>query len=127
MKTGLVIYAIALQPMVDFYTQVFGFNTHTSDDSDAVLYSDELELVLLQAPVEIANSVTLTNPPQPRESTPIKPVFFIDESTSKIRDKIHLAGGHFNPKTKEWTFQGRTVCDGWDLEGNIFQVRSSNK
>ena len=125
MQFGLVIYAIALPPMIDFYVNVLGFRVRESDDKSAALMADECELVLLQAPADIANSVNVTCPPQARTATPIKPVFFIHENLADLRARVHQWVGHFNDVTQEWTYHGDTVCDGWDLEGNIFQVRCS--
>ncbi|MEL6402550.1 MAG: VOC family protein [Cyanobacteria bacterium J06626_4] len=125
MKFGLMIYAIALQPMIDFYVNVLGFRVRESDDESAALMADECELVLLQAPTDIANSVHVTCPPQAREATPIKPVFFIHENLAELRARVHQWSGHFNDVTQEWAYHGDTVCDGWDLEGNIFQGRCS--
>ena len=80
-------------------------------------------MVLLQAPEEFIEAVEIQQPPKARASTPIKPVFFVDREFSEYREKITLNGGCFNPEEKQWEFNGHTVCDGWDIEGNVFQLR----
>ena len=34
-------------------------------------------------------------------------------------------GGQIGPKQKQWTARGFTACDGFDPEGNVFQVRET--
>ena len=33
-------------------------------------------------------------------------------------------GGELNANEKEWEFDKHRVCDGYDPEGNIFQIRA---
>lgn len=123
MRSGLVIYAIYLQPMIEFYVKVFGFVVRESEDSHAIIVSNGFELVLVQAPEAISNSVEILKPPEARELIPIKPVFFIDKEISEFREKVKLNGGYFNSEKQEWKFNDNTACDGWDVEGNVFQIR----
>ncbi len=83
-----------------------------------------LELVLLQAPEEIVEKVAIETPPIVRAATPIKPVFYSARSIAEIRANVESAGGLFNDQSDEWVFHGNHVCDGVDVEGNVFQVRS---
>lgn len=110
--------------MVEFYVKVFGFVIRESDNSHTALVSNEFELVLLQASEEYTDSVEIQKPQKARELTAIKPVFFVDRNMSEYRKKVVSNGGFFNLNKNGWGFNDHTVCDGWDIEGNIFQVRS---
>ena len=124
MHSGLVIYAIDLSTMVEFYTNVFQLSVRESDADYTALVSGDFELVLLQAPEVVTQQVTISKPPIARRATPIKPVFYLDQSLSDVRQITIDQGGQFNDAEAEWQFNGHTVCDGTDIEGNIFQVRT---
>ncbi|NEQ46652.1 MAG: hypothetical protein F6K00_25135 [Leptolyngbya sp. SIOISBB] len=122
MKSGLVIYASDRQPLVNFYVHVFELVVRESEEDYTALISGDFELVVIQAPAAYMNSVTIENPPQARESTPIKPVFFTTEPLADLRARIQSMGGQCNLPEQEWSFNDHVVCDGWDVEGNIFQM-----
>ena len=125
----VIIYAISLQRLSGFYQEALGM---ALDDHDAdyhrLLSSDSdypaAELVRLQTPAQIVASVTIETPPVVRASTPIKPVFHLADSIAQIRARVEASGGLFSPAGDEWDFRDDRVCDGVDLEGNVFQVRS---
>jgi predicted enzyme related to lactoylglutathione lyase len=120
MKLGITIYALNKQILTDFYQQAFDFDLLDHDSTYSRLLKDSTELIILQSPEEFqaATSETL----KPRETTPIKPTFFIDQNISDFRDKVSQLNGSVY-KEKPWQFHGYKVCDGHDPEGNIFQVR----
>ncbi len=118
MKTGLVIYARSVSILTRFYTHVFGLEVTEQDDRYARLVKGEFELVLL----ETQQSQQQTNELTPREHTPLKPTFFVSTPLEVLAEKVEEQGGSvFEPK--DWQFGGRQVCDGYDSEGNIFQLR----
>ena len=122
MRTGLAIYSFDLDKLVSFYKDVFGFSLIETEPDFALLAHGEFELVILETDI----SRSLNNQsyyPTPRESTPIKPTFFIDDYLQNIAKKVIANGGGMR-EPKDWTFGGKLVCDGWDCEGNIFQLRA---
>ncbi|MEM6822307.1 MAG: hypothetical protein AAF558_10250 [Verrucomicrobiota bacterium] len=121
MKTGLVIYAGQLNRLADFYTAAFDLAVVEHSDESIVLRHGTFELVIL----ETTASSTLehsSGPARPRESTPIKPAYFLDGDFETIREQVITGGGSLSAP-KSWKFNGNLVCDGWDPEGNIFQLR----
>ena len=122
MKTGLVIYASSIERLISFYTHVFELEIIESDNTYALLVGDEFELVLLETEI----SKNFTNSNEPRENTALKPTFFVESPLTLIREKIEEKGGFVYPP-KSWEFGGRQVCDAYDCEGNIFQLRISQK
>lgn len=124
MKTGLVIYALDLVPMTTFYQTVFDLNIVNQGETYTALSSGEFELVILQTPDDLLDKYPPTaNPPAWRESNTIKPVFYSSLPIDAIRTKTTLLGGNFNQPEQEWQYHHHRVCDGTDIEGNIFQVR----
>lgn len=122
--SGVVIYAKAYKKLADFYSAMLPLKVVEQDDEFVLMESDSIELVILQVPTSMIETITISNPPDPRENIAIKPVFFIDNIQS-ARKCAHDYGGVVNHSDKEWMFRGYRVCDGYDPEGNIFQLRAS--
>lgn len=121
MRTGLVIYSSDLDKLVSFYQEVFGFSVTEREEGFALLGCGEFELVILETNVSRSQEHQRVAP-TPRESTPIKPTFFFDDDLDTIARKVTANGGGMR-EPKDWTFGGKRVCDGWDCEGNVFQLR----
>ncbi|MEM1425211.1 MAG: VOC family protein [Cyanobacteria bacterium P01_H01_bin.130] len=118
MKTGLVLYASSISNLLDFYTHVFGFEIMERESTYSLLTEGEFELVLLETEISKGSKISY----EPREATPFKPTFFIESPLEFISKKIKDKGGSvYSPKN--WEFGGRQVCDAYDCEGNIFQMR----
>ena len=124
MKTGLVIYVADLSRMSDFYEKVFGLKLREVDNKYISLGDEQFELVILKSTVSEKLKKSNSGTVQIRELTPIKPVFIVDNSIGEIRKIVKSFGGGLKSSETEWEFNNFCVCDGWDPEGNIFQVRS---
>lgn len=118
MKAGLVIYASSLNRLTEFYSHVFAFEVIENDSTYSLLTNNEFELVLLETEASTKTGISF----KPRETTPLKPVFFVQQPLPEISESISRNGGHVYPP-KAWEFGGRQVCDAHDCEGNIFQLR----
>jgi len=88
----------------------------------AVLGRPPSQLVIVRIPPAIADTIRTARPPVPREDTPIKLVFAVDD-IARARARASDLGGAVKPAEREWQFDGATVCDGHDPEGNVFQLR----
>ena len=110
--------------MSDFYIKLFDLRIRESNNKYTVLENNKIELVLLITDISAKTRSNLQPAFRIRESTPIKPVFIVDEPIEKVRSTIKSLGGGFKSSDTEWKFNGHFVCDGWDPKGNIFQVRS---
>lgn len=121
MQTGLAIYANQLERLLEFYQTVVPFELMERDADYALLKHGDFELVLLET--EVSKDFKSVEPSSsPREQVALKPTFFVDSDLESLAKKIHALGGGLR-EPKDWTFGGRQVCDGWDSEGNIFQLR----
>lgn len=121
---GEVLYAKDAQRVVTFYRDVTGLNVARTAADHVVLKSPAFQLVVLEASHPLAETIAIADPPHRRENTSIKLVFFA-ESIADARKTAGLLGGGLNAAEHEWKFEGSTVCDGYDLEGNSFQLRES--
>jgi predicted enzyme related to lactoylglutathione lyase len=123
-SAGAVLYAADAARISAFYSALIGFQILHADDEYVLLRSDTYELVVLTTRESRAAGATLTQPPQPRTGTAIKPVFFVPDLSS-ARALAGQLGGGLDAATDEWRFGGCIVCDGFDPEGNVFQLRQS--
>jgi predicted enzyme related to lactoylglutathione lyase len=124
-QAGAVLYARDFRRLAEFYRRVAGLQGREAADDFICLESDAFQLVILQIPAHIAETITIETPPRRRESTPIKLVLFV-ASVEAGRSAARENGGELNPPEREWSFQGHKVCDGVDPEGNVFQLRQQS-
>jgi catechol 2,3-dioxygenase-like lactoylglutathione lyase family enzyme len=120
-----VVYAKDLDRMVGFYVAL-GFSVDESARGDyAVLIGGaESELSILQIPERFASQIELSDPPQARESTPIKLVFLVPSIDATLA-AASLLGGRVKEGSKRWQFRGYAVQDAVDPEGNVYQLREA--
>jgi catechol 2,3-dioxygenase-like lactoylglutathione lyase family enzyme len=122
-RVGAVIYAKDMDRVAAFYSAVLGLQPADRDEKHVVLESRGFQLVILRIPRKIASTIEVAVPPVRRSDAAIKPVFFVP-SIVAARTSAASCGGALNPADKEWSFDGFTVCDGLDPEGNVIQFRA---
>jgi predicted enzyme related to lactoylglutathione lyase len=121
---GAVLYAKDLDRLVEFYSSVAGIEPQSIEKGFAILGSKPSQFVILRIPKRIADTIDIATPPEPREDTPLKLVFGV-EDIARARERAAELGGALNAVEREWEFEGAKVCDGHDPEGNVFQLRQA--
>lgn len=126
-RAGALIYAKDLEHLSSFYQQVMLMdkihgNTDNEDAEYHVLESPDIQLVIHAIPAQLAATITLTSPPEPRENTPLKLFFTVPSLSGAASTAQRLGGQLLEP---EWLGSGFRVRNGYDPEGNIFQLRES--
>ena len=116
------LYAKSAQALAGFYAQVLALPRVDEGDSFVLLASGELELAVVQAPAVLADAIVITQPPQVREETPIKLSFLVPDIEA-LRPVIQRLGGRLKAPEAAWSWRGARQLDGWDPEGNVFQLR----
>lgn len=124
LQQGLVVFAKNKKRVSAFYQQTLGLEVEESDTSHNLLRGHGYEVVVHDIPRKYASSITITNPPAPREETPFKPTFLV-ASLAEVRQAVEATGGYLKPDTGAWRFRGLVVLDGWDPEGNIVQFKQA--
>jgi Glyoxalase-like domain len=123
-KPSAVVFAKDIAKLARFYMEIAEMTEVYKDKDHVVLDEEGFQLVIHCIPKKIAAQIHIAEPPEVREDTPIKfclPVSAIDVA----RKKANELGGKVGPKSKEWEARGFRACDGFDPEGNVFQVRES--
>ena len=123
-RSGAVLFAKDVGRLADFYASVLELSVVERGDYWVVLESSGFQLVVHGIPPDIASTIDIAVPPLRRASAAVKPVFFV-RSLATVRAKAASRGGVMNSTDQEWSFQGTTVCDGVDPEGNVIQFREA--
>ena len=120
---ALVIFAVNVKAMADFYQAVLGFSRDPrpgDSKKDVRLGKDGQELLIHSIPARIAKTISLESPPVAREDSAMKPVFDVDSLASAL-EQVKQRGGIVTERT--FTLDGLTRHDIVDPEGNIVQLR----
>ncbi|MDD2451429.1 MAG: hypothetical protein PHU67_05905 [Sulfurovum sp.] len=123
---NMILYAQDLEGLKNFYRQVFGFALSEAfyslrASSYVRLQRGETELLLMETKDSVMDDSR--NKRVASELTCCRPVFLIEEPMGDCREKTITCGGSFDPDHKEWKDLGYQICEGADMEGNIFEVR----
>ena len=121
-RTGGVLFANNLDRVATFYSVVLGLTEANRADDHILLESPGFQLVVHRI-TGGGSAGDITTPPARRTSAAFKPVFFVP-SISRLRGVAEAHGGVMEPAEQEWSFNGITVCDGLDPEGNVIQFRA---
>ncbi|ALT78944.1 VOC family protein [Paucibacter sp. KCTC 42545] len=121
-KPSAVVFAKDVEAMTRFYREVVAMREVHRDAAHVVLDDAGFQLVIHGIPQSIAESFTISQPPEIRDQTPIK-ICLPVTSLAEARAKAATLGGQLGPAAQEWTARGFRACDGFDPEGNVFQLR----
>lgn len=123
-KPGAVIFVKNLERVAKFYEKLLSLSVVEAESGHVVLESEAIQLVLHAIPAHIAESISISEPPEVREETPIK-LFFPVVSIAQARASAPALGGQVGLVEREWEFRGIRACDAHDPEGNVFQLRQN--
>ena len=121
MLHGSVLYAKNLELLTKFYVGIGGQRVDGSEGEYSIVAGPETELIILQAPPEIASEIVIASPPRPRSATPFKPIFTVSSIDAALKAVSGL-GGTTLPGAQSWNFRQHLVHDTVDPEGNIIQL-----
>ena len=124
--TGAVLFAKDLDQVATFYSVMLGLTEANRADDHIVLESPGFQLVVHRVTVGEAAAAGIHTPPVRRTAAAFKPVFFVP-SISGLRAVVERHGGALEPIDQQWSFNGATVCDGLDPEGNVIQLREQTE
>jgi predicted enzyme related to lactoylglutathione lyase len=120
-----VIYAKDARRLATFYAEALGLAPFEEGASFILLASSGIELAIVLAPPDIAEMIDVAEPPVVRHDTPIKLSIQVDAIEAVRPVVVRLGGGLTAPETA-WTWRNQLHQDGWDPEGNVFQLRQGD-
>ncbi len=121
-RAGGLLYAKNLEQVSQFYQSVLAMQRLYGDEEHVVLESPDFQFIIHAIPAHIAEHISISSPPEHRETTPIKLFFTVPSIQDARATALSLGGEVFE---QSWEGPGFVVCNACDPEGNIFQVRQS--
>jgi predicted enzyme related to lactoylglutathione lyase len=121
-RAGALIYAHNLDKLSAFYQQLLGMSLLHAGTELQVIASPDFQLIIHALPAHIAASFSIAVPPVQREEQAIKLFFTVDSMAAAASQARALGGDLFGPVYAGPGFQMR---NGYDLEGNVFQLREA--
>ena len=116
------VYAKDARQLADFYAEVLGLSRAEEGATFVLLTAEGVELAIVQTPPAVADAIVVAEPPVAREDTPLKLSFRV-EDVERVRPSVARLGGGLAAPEATWSWQGHLHLDGWDPEGNVFQLR----
>ncbi|WP_313951602.1 glyoxalase/bleomycin resistance/dioxygenase family protein [Accumulibacter sp.] len=121
-KAGALIYAKDLERLSHFYQTLLSMQVLCADREHHVIESADIQLVIHAIPPRIAARFSIATPPVPREEQSLKLFFTVPSLSGAETVAASLGGALFG---QEYAGPGFKVRNGYDPEGNIFQVREN--
>ncbi|MCC6302231.1 MAG: glyoxalase/bleomycin resistance/dioxygenase family protein [Gammaproteobacteria bacterium] len=119
-RAGTLIYAKDPERLSVFYQGLLGMRRLHADAEHHVIESADMQLIIHAIPPQIAATIDIASPPEPRAEQAIKLFFTVPSLTGAATVADALGGALFGP---EYAGPGFRARNGYDPEGNIFHVR----
>ena len=116
------VYAKDAGRLAAFYAEAVGLDRIEHGAGFVLLASSGIELAIVQAPPAVAEAIVVAEPPVVREDTPVKLSFLVDD-VEAVRPVVARLGGGLAAPDAAWSWRRQLHLDGWDPEGNVFQLR----
>jgi predicted enzyme related to lactoylglutathione lyase len=122
---GAVLYVKNFPRMKVFYQQMLGSQPVNTEwiDTWALFDTGSTRFSLHAIPTQIAQSIAISDPPEARESSPVKLIFAVG-NVPEERKRLEAMG--ITIVQRLWQ-NAAEECDGVDPEGNIFQISSARQ
>ncbi|MFL6575221.1 MAG: hypothetical protein ACJ8MR_01275 [Povalibacter sp.] len=118
---GAVLFTTRMDLLADFYQHVLELSVRKRTQEYVVLESRTFSLTLHLIPEQHAKHIRLESPPRIRQVSAIKLSLPVASIARSREQASHFSGCVYQPD-QEWTYEGTRVCDGWDPDGNVFQI-----
>jgi len=116
-----VLFTNDKESLARFYERVAALRQSRADDDHIALVNDGFRLIVHRIPEPHPGSTTTSKPPQVRVGGAIKLSLPVESIAASRQTAAQLGGGVEAPD-REWLYESTTVCDGWDPDGNVFQL-----
>ena len=116
-----VLFTTSMASVASFYEHVAGLRRSSAGDDHIVLMNDGFRLIVHRIPEPDAHGVTVSTPPEVRMDAAVKLALPV-ASLANARAAAARFGGAVHGAEQEWHYESAVVCDGWDPDGNVFQL-----
>ncbi len=117
--TAIVLWVEDLESASHFYRSLLAAEIADESQTFVRVASNQNEVLLHLVPEQYRGGLTV--PPQIREEASMKPIFVI-EDIDAARSAVAGLNGQVYSAATEQVYGTSRYCDGFDPEGNVFQV-----
>ena len=117
--TTVVLWVDRFEECRNFYRSMLGASLEHESEGFVDIRTPNHAVLLHRIPDEWASDTS--QPAEPRDENPIKPVFEVSSIEVARASLSGSAGRLFDPSTQQ-TYGLMTYCDGVDPDGNVIQV-----
>jgi predicted enzyme related to lactoylglutathione lyase len=117
--TSIVLWVENLAAAKTFYQELLSASVLDDSATFVRVASEANEVLLHLVPEQYREGIA--TPPDIRELASMKPIFSV-VSIAKSRTAVSSLGGQVYSADSEQVYAGSRYCDGFDTEGNVFQV-----
>jgi predicted enzyme related to lactoylglutathione lyase len=121
--SALVVFSVDVRRLATFYETVLGVAPNVESSGDIRLFGDREEILIHSLPRSVTKTILIETPPEPREGSPLKPVFDVDSLEAALQ-KVEEKGGVLTGRT--FSIGGIARHDVLDPDGNVIQLRGRN-
>lgn len=115
-----MVFSVNVPRLAIFYETVLGAKAFMESSGDIRLCNEQDEVLIHSVPEEVANALTISSPPAPRENAALKPVFDVASLEQALRG-VRATGGVVTDRG--FSLHGSTRHDVLDPDGNVLQLR----
>jgi predicted enzyme related to lactoylglutathione lyase len=123
-KPSAVVFCTDVATMSQFYQSIAAMKRLSGDATHTVLEIDGFQLVVHGLRGEPGVRPDASGQISVRQDSYVK-VCLPVASLSAARAQVAALGGQLYPPEREWQARGFRACDGYDPEGNVFQLREN--
>ena len=123
-KPGAVLFCTDVARMSHFYQSVAAMDRLSGDATHSVLEVAGFQFVVHRLRGEPEARPDTSGQIRVREDSYVKLCLPV-ESLAAARARVAALGGQLYPPEREWQARGFRACDGYDPEGNVFQLREN--
>jgi Glyoxalase-like domain len=120
--SALVVFSVDVPRLATFYAAVLGAEPKVESSGDVRLLGDGEEVLVHSLPASVSKTIEIQIPPEPREGSPLKPVFDVDSLEGALRN-VEEKGGVLTGRT--FSIDGIARHDVLDPDGNVIQLRGT--
>jgi predicted enzyme related to lactoylglutathione lyase len=118
--SALVVFSVDVRRLATFYEAVLGVKPNVESSGDIRLRGDREEVLVHSLPASVAKNIEIQIPPEPREGSPLKPVFDVHSLEAALQT-VEEKGGVLTGRT--FSIDGIARHDVLDPDGNVIQLR----
>ncbi len=120
-QVAAVLFTVNVDALAAFYERIAEMRRAHAEDDFVILMKDSFQLTVHRIPEQLAAGISGSSPPAVRESVAVKLAYRVSDIAASRQIAPDLGGLVYGPE-REWGDDSDRYCDGYDPDGNVFQL-----